>query len=204
MPYFKQPDNTHCFQACLKMILKYFFPEKDFTFEELDKISDKSKDKWTWVCAALLELKKMGLKVKCYSIFDYDDFVKNGTDYIHRAYDKEAAEKNIEMSDIESEIENANKMLDENIFELRDSTFEEVEKWFKGNYVIILTVNSRQINNESGYAGHFVILTGFDKNNVYIHDPSIKNGAASRKVDKDLFIKAWCERTKKNVVLIKK
>ena len=64
IPYFKQPDNTHCFQACLKMVLKYFFPEKEFTFEELDKITDKPKDKWTWSCTALVELKNIGLKIK--------------------------------------------------------------------------------------------------------------------------------------------
>ena len=56
IPYFKQPDNTHCFQACLKMILKYFFPEKEFTYEELDEISDKPRN--------LITLKAMDIKVE--------------------------------------------------------------------------------------------------------------------------------------------
>jgi len=205
MPYFKQPDNTHCFQACLKMILKYFFPEKDFTYEELDKISDKPKDKWTWRCNALVELKKMGLNIKTYSSFDYNDFIKNGADYIRKRYDKEVAEKMIGMSDIESEIENTEKMLKENIFELKELLFEDAENFFKKNYVIILLVNSRIINNKSGYSGHFVILTGFDKDSIFIHDPSIENGSPNRKVKKDLFVKAWKYPEKENdVILIKK
>jgi len=205
MPYFKQPDNTHCFQACLKMVLKYFFPEKNFTFEELDKLSDKPKDKWSWSCAALAELKNMKLKVKHYSTFDYNNFVKNGAKYIRKTYEKEIAEKMIEMSDINSEIENAKDMIKEDIFELKELTFEDIEKWFKENYTILLLINSKIINNETGYSGHFVVLTNFDKDSVFINDPSIKHGSKNRKVNKDLFIKAWIFPKRENdVILIKK
>ena len=203
IPYFKQSDNTQCFQACLKMVLKYFFPEKDFTFEELDKISHKLKDKWTWFCAALPEIKKMNLKIKQYSTFDYNIFVKKGVDYIRETYDEEAAETIIEMSDIDYEIENTKKYLKEQIFEFKESSFEDVEKWFKENYVIILLINAKIINNLPGYGGHFVVLTGFDKDNVFVHDPSIKHGSPNRKAEKDLFVKAW-KNSKNNVVLIKR
>jgi len=205
IPYFKQPDDTHCFQACLKMVLKYFFPEKDFTFEELDKMSDKPKDKWTWSCAALVELKNMGLKIKHYSIFDYNNFVKNGAEYIRKTYDKKVAEKMIEMSDIESEIENAKMMIEEDIFELKELPFNNIENWFKNNYVMILLINSKMINNEPEYAGHFVVVTRLDKDNIFIHDPNISYGSPNRKVEKDLFIKAWKYPEKENdVILIKK
>ena len=205
IPYFKQPDNTHCFQACLKMVLKYFFPEKEFTFEELDKITDKPKDKWTWSCTALVELKNIGLKIKHYSIFNYNVFSKNGADCIRKTYDKEVAEEMIENSDIESEIENAKKMIEEDIFELKELSFNDVENWFKEGYIILLLINSKMINNELGYSGHYVVLTGFDEDNIFIHDPQIKNGLPNRKVKKDLFIKAWRYPEKENdVILIKK
>jgi len=204
IPYFKQPDNTHCFQACLKMVLKYFFPEKDFTYEELDKITDKPKDKWTWICAASVELKNMKLKTRLYSKLDYNSFIKNGADYIRKFYDKKTAEKLIEMTDIESEIENTKKMIKENIFELKELTFNDIENWFKENYVMILLINSKMINNKSGYAGHFVVLTGFDKEYVFVHDSGIENGSPNRKVKKDLFIKAWKYQKIEHTILIKK
>ncbi len=202
MPYFKQSDDTHCFQACLKMVLKHFFPEKDFSYNELDQISNKAEDKWTWCCAALIDIKKMGLKVNFYSNFDYNDFIKNGANYIRKKYDKEISEKTIEMSDIESEIENAKKMIKENIYELKELSFNDIEKYFKENYTIILLINSRMINNKPGYAGHFVVLTGIDENNVYIHDPGINDGSPNRKVEKNLFIKAW--KYQRFIILIKK
>ena len=202
IPYFKQPDDTHCFQACLKMVLKYFFPEKDFSYEELDKISDKAKDKYTWFSAAVIKVKKMGLKVKAYSNFDYNEFIKNGAEYIRKKYDKEIAERTIEMSDIKSEIENAKEMIKEDIYELKELSFKDIENWFKENYMAILLVDSNMINNKSGYEGHFVVLIGIDDNNVYVHDPSRVSGSANRKINKDLFKKAW--KYQKLVILFKK
>jgi hypothetical protein len=52
--YSNTADGTHCFQAGLKMILKHFIPEKDLTFEGLDKISMKIDGLWTWPIAALI------------------------------------------------------------------------------------------------------------------------------------------------------
>jgi hypothetical protein len=187
------------------MVLKYFFPEKDFTFEELDKISDKKKDKWSWVSSAAIALKNMKLEVKHYSIFDYNDFIKNGSDYIRKNYEKEVSEKMIKLSNIKSEVENAKKMVKENIFELKGLSFEDIESLFKQKYMIILLINCDIINNEPGYDGHYVILTGIDDDNVFIHDPGIENGSPNRKVNRDLFIKAWRYPEKENdIILIKK
>ena len=205
IPYFKQPDDTHCFQACLKMILKYFFPEKDFSWGELDKISDKAENKWTWVSSAAVELNKMGLKVKHYAVFDYNDFVKIGDDYIRRTYEEPVAEKMIMLTDIKSEIENADRMLKENIFELRELSLEDVENWFKDGYAAIFLVNCSIMNKEPGYEGHYVALTGFDGENVFINDPDRWKGSPNRKVEKSLFVKSWRFPKKENtVILIKK
>jgi len=205
IPYFSQPDNTHCFQACLKMALKYFFPEKDYSWEDLDKFSDKPKDKWTWICAAFVELKKMGLSVKVYTNFDYESFVKEGVSYLRKVFSKEVAEKNIEMSDIDSEVENAKNMIKEDIYEKREITFEDIEKWFKENYLIILIVNSMILNGKPGYSGHFVILTGIEENNILIHDPSTYYGSPNRKINKDIFLNAlFYPEKEKEVYLIKK
>ena len=205
IPYFKQPDDSHCFQACLKMILKYFFPERDFTYEELETISDKPENKWTWLCAVSVKLKNMGLKVKHYSVFDYNDFVKSGEDYIRKTYEKSIAEKMIRLTDIKSEVENSDRMLKENVFELKEVSLRDVENWFKDGYTAIFLINCSIINKESGYEGHYVVLTGFDDENVFINDPDRWKGSPNRKVEKDLFVKAWSFPEKENtVILIKK
>jgi len=40
-------DNTHCLQACLKMVLKYFIQEKEYSYEDLDRVTAKVPGLWT-------------------------------------------------------------------------------------------------------------------------------------------------------------
>ncbi len=77
VPFFSNTDdNTHCFQAMLRMILKYFLPEKDFSFAELDKFSGKVKGKWTWSSRALINLQKMGFELVNICCFDWQKFIR--------------------------------------------------------------------------------------------------------------------------------
>ena len=57
-------DGTHCFQAALKMILKYFLPNEEYPFGLLDEKTAKVNGLWTWLMAGLLWLKEKGFKIK--------------------------------------------------------------------------------------------------------------------------------------------
>ncbi|MBN2203090.1 MAG: peptidase C39 family protein [Candidatus Aenigmarchaeota archaeon] len=205
IPYFIQPDNTHCFQACIKMALKHFFPEKNFSYEELDRISDKKEGKWSWVSAAFVELKKMGLDVSVYSDFDYTAFSKRGADYIREKFSKEAADKNLEMTDIDSEMKNASKMVKTGIYNNKIFELDDVKNWFEKGYLEILVVNSNILNNKSGFNGHAVVLTGIEDNKFLVHDPSMIYGSANREVKKDIFTNAlFYPGKERDAYLIKK
>ena len=39
IPFYPNPDNTHCFQAVIKMILKYYFPKEEYSWKELEKLT---------------------------------------------------------------------------------------------------------------------------------------------------------------------
>ena len=79
--YSNTEDDTHCFQAVIKMVLKFFWPDKEFTWAELDKITAKVEGLWTWQMAGLLWLDANGFEVKDIEAFDYDQFIKKGGDY---------------------------------------------------------------------------------------------------------------------------
>lgn len=205
IPYFQQPDNSHCFQACLKMILKYFFPKKDFTWKELDKICKKKKDKWTWPFAALVELKKMGLDVKYYDNFDFILFSKNGYDYLRKKFPSDVAETQINMSDMESEIKNARIMIDEGIGKNIKVKFDEIENLFEEGFVIKVAINSCIIHGMEGYASHSVVITDIENDFVTINDPDPNRGSKDMKVNKELFIKSWHYPKDENyAILLKK
>ena len=62
--YSNTPDEMHCYQASLRMILNYFLPEKDYSWEELEKITAKVEGLWTWQYAGTLWMQKQGFEIK--------------------------------------------------------------------------------------------------------------------------------------------
>jgi len=59
IPFFPNTeDNTHCLQATLMSVLKIIYPKENFTYEQLDELCDKPKNKYTWPFAFLVNLKK--------------------------------------------------------------------------------------------------------------------------------------------------
>lgn len=201
--YSNAKDDTHCYQACLKMILKHIFPKKNFTFKKLDKLTNKPKAKWSWYPAGLVSLHKMKLIVKLYSMFDYKKFSQEGKKYIYSLFPKENAETIIENSDILSAVKDTKRMLKRKIFRKERIDFIKVEEFFKRSYDIILWVNSGLLNRTNKFTGHFVVLIGFDKNYIYVHDPGLPP-RPNRKVSKKHFLKAWEYNGYGDVVLIKK
>jgi hypothetical protein len=187
--YSNTKDNTHCYQAALRMILKKIYPRKEFSYKKLEKIFDKPKGKWSWPCAALINLKRMGLDVKLITVFDYRKFSKDGNAYLKSYYTKEVADAQIKHSDIKSEMKNAKKMLRYNLYQKKKLTMRNIEKLFKQKWFIIASVNSHTLSEKKGYSGHAVTIIGIDKNHVYLHDPGLPP-RPNRKVKKRIFMKA--------------
>lgn len=188
--YSNTPDDTHCFQAALKMILKYFWPDKDFTWEELEKITGKKEGLWTWPMAGMLWLKNNNFDVKNIEVFDYKKFIESPAQYLIDTYGKEVGEAQIKHSDLSQEIEYAKEFLRKISTENRIPTLDDIKKLLSNGYLVGCNVNSYALNKKLGYAGHFVIIKGFNNNELVIHDPGLPP-RENRVVDSDTFEKAW-------------
>lgn len=193
LPFYSNlKSDTHCFQAALKITLKYFFPKKKFSYKILDKMSYHPNLKyWTWPMAGLLSLVRFGLKVKFHSHLDYQKFAKDGEQYLSRIYPEEHVRTIVKFTaDMQREMEHANKMIKLGIFSNRKITLEEVERKFANSGICIFLINSNVLSRKRGYVGHFVVLTGIDKNYVQIHDPGLPP-RQNRKIPRKLFEKSW-------------
>jgi len=191
VPFYKNTsDNTHCFQAGLKMILKFFIPNRDFSFEELDVISEKKEGLWTWSMAALIWMQKNDFEVVNIEIFDYNKFIDKGEKYLIEEFGKETAEIQIKKSDIEKE-RKSSKVFLEKIKTIKIiPKKQDISNLMNEGYVIVVSLNSRILDDEQGYASHFVIIKGYDDNNFILNDPGLP-GIENRTVSFDIFKKAW-------------
>ena len=178
------PDDTHCFQAALKMILKYYFPEKDFSFEDLDKATDKIENLWTWPMAGIMWLQSLGLEVKNVEIFDYDVFARQGTTYLQEFYGKDVAAEQVANSDIQQSIKYAQQFAGSAITDVRLPDISEIYNLLDDGYLIECNINGAKLNSEPDYYGHSIVISGYEGTDLIIQDPGappLKNRVVSQK-----------------------
>jgi hypothetical protein len=193
--YSNTEDNTHCWQACLKMVLKVAFPEKDFTWEELEQYTGKSPGMATWPMASLVWMQRLGFDVKSIENFDYSKFLERGADYLQELWGKEAADWAIKNSDIEQEYDYSRALLSSAVIvEQRLPSIEDIKKLLDQGYLCICTVNSRALNGKDGVVGHFVLVIGYDDNGLVMHDPGLPP-QKNRYVTYEDFERAWTTPT---------
>jgi hypothetical protein len=172
VPFFPNTsDATHCYQASFKMILKHFQPEKDYGWEQLDKITAKQKDMWTWSLAGLCWLTKNGFDVVNIEVFDYERFSKEKIDYFIEFYGEDVAKESMKHSNFDGEYEWAKELIRTVKNELRLPNIDDIQKFLDEGWLLIANVNHRSLYKESGYVGHFVVIKGYDDDSLIFHDP---------------------------------
>jgi len=191
MPFFPNTrDNTHCYQACVRMALKKILPRREFSYKKLEKMFDKPRGKWSWPSAAIVNLQKMKIEARLIDDLDYRKFSRDGGEYLRSRYGEYVASRQIEMSDIESEMENAREMVRRGIWTKRKVGVGEIEKFMKSGWIVIAHVNSRVLRHRKGYWGHLVVITGHTKGYFYVHNPGIPP-RPNQKISRHVFRKAF-------------
>lgn len=194
VPLILQPEPTHCFQACLAMVLKFFLPERDFSFAELDKMTGKRPGKWTWPLKGVLEMRALGFDAVFLEDFDYTAFARDGEKYLFARLGKEAAEVQISHSDIAAEIETAKLLSMDGIFNLREPSIKDLVELTGSGYVVQCGINAYMLDGEPGYTSHSVIVVSATEKIVTINDPADSH-REYYEVDTEIFDKAWCGNT---------
>ena len=187
-------DNNHCFQASFKMVLSKYYPKKNFSYEEVDRIVGFDKNPYVWDSRGLMWLAKKGFEILRISEFDYKTFSEKGTDYLKGYWSKEAYDYQTSISDIKSEQKKAKKSLVHIKNINRDATIKDVEKLFKQKYTLIVAINPNILDKKKGYGNHSVVIVDILKNHIIFHDPGLPP-EPNRKVTKNLFKKALNEIT---------
>lgn len=188
--FYENTDDTHCFQAVFRMILKHYWPNKDYSWEELEKITAKVEGLWTWPTAGMLWLHNNGFEVHTVETFDYARFVEKGSNYLMELFGEKVGQEQIDHSDLDQEIDFAEQIVGAGLCEPRTPEVPELKQHLDEKYLLICNVNSRALNGKDGYAGHFVLLTGYTDKGFVLHDPGLPP-LENREVAFVDFEKAW-------------
>jgi len=188
--YHNTPDKTHCFQACIKMLAKHYWSKENYLWEELDKLTAKAKDLWTWPMAGVLWMQQKGVEVIDIETFDYKRFVNEKEQYLLSFYGQEAGLEQIKYSNINQELIYAKEFKEKVIIQNRIPVKQDLVALLKKGYLLICCINAQALNKKKGYVGHFVLIKGYDDESLFLHDPGLPY-FENRKVAYELFEKAW-------------
>lgn len=188
IPFHKNlKDDLHCFQACLKMVLSFFVPKKNFTYKKLDEITGHKKGKWTWDTMTKLWLAKHNFLVIKISNFDYRKFAILGEKYLKKFWVSTVYETQKQMSDLKYEQYLSKKILSSRNIKLikRRAKVKDIEKYFNQEFMIVALINPYILKRQKDYSSHSVVITGINKKFVIFHEsglPAKKNKKAPLKL----------------------
>jgi len=187
--YSNTKDNTHCYQAVLKMILAANTGKK-YTWKKLDQITGKDPDKWTWPMIGLIHMKNIGYDVISIGSFDYGRFLKEGKKYLVFRSGVYIANEQVKHSNIKKAQKEASIYLQSDINIKRNAVTKDIKKYIDDGYYVVPNINAKTLSKKEGYSGHFVLIYKYTEKSVIVHDPGLP-GRPSRKISWETFISAW-------------
>jgi hypothetical protein len=180
IPFYKNNENgNQCLQVGMQTAIKYFL-NKDYSLSELDKMSGRRDNLWTWTSQIVVPMYELGLNLKYYAGTNFRLF--QSIDYIKKHFKNDA---NIVLAhtDMPVLIDSINKLEKYDLFELKNLKIDEIITHIDQNHLILVTLdNSKLYKNNKPFEGHMIVLTGYDKSCFYYHESGPENPKPNSKV----------------------
>lgn len=193
VPFFANTaDNTHCVQASLRMLLKYFEPDLEFSWEELERITAKVEGLATWKSAMWIWLYKRGYDLHVIEGFNAKRFIAEGGAYLRDEFGEEAADWQMKMSDIPQERRLYKELLDLVPIDNRIPQISDVIHFLDRGYLVAAAINSCKLAKKSGYVGHAIVITGYDEGFLRLNNPGLPPNEGQIVSNED-FEAAWAD-----------
>ncbi|MBI2658376.1 hypothetical protein HYX08_06825 [Candidatus Woesearchaeota archaeon] len=201
VPFYENKlEGNQCMQASMKSVLKHFL-DKEFSLQELDRLTGRKKGFWTWTSQIVTVLHDLGLDLKYYSKTDLGPFLE-GEPFIRKHFGKDA-DKILKFTDLPEVMKSIKKLKKYGVFEKKRLSFDDIANYIKQQHVPLMLIDWNKIAGIKGsFQGHLVVVTGFDEENVFYHESGPRNPAPDKQVSKKIFMEAWNANGTDNDVVI--
>lgn len=182
VPFYKQEEKNDCGPIALKMVLE-FLGEKH-SIEELRKRCETESSGVTWTAGIAKAAAELGFGVEFYSKHIDANHENYSLDFYKKETDGEEASKEKVGNLLKKCIELGVKV-SERVLEL-DEVLDKINE----NCTAIILLDWGKIKGEVDFTGHFVPITGYDKEKVYVHNQGFINPTENLAISIDKFEEA--------------
>jgi hypothetical protein len=190
VPFYANRDgDMSCALACYRMVLMYF-TDKEYSWAELEALSGFAGDIAAWTVTLWTNLAAQGFDVNMIEAFDYKRYQLEGDRYLRQYFDKpEEYQWQLDHTNV-ADIKDALPVFLQTVHhEQRSPTINDIDDMLADGYLVCAGVNSRVLNDLSGYSGHMVLVIDQKADNFVVHDPGLPP-MDGRIVSKDKFYEA--------------
>lgn len=192
VPYYKSEKDTDCGPLALRMALAYL--GERYTFEKISEEEKQIDTGLVWSVGIARASKRLGFPTKFISTTNFSH-EENDIDY-YKKYSNDKAK--IVLKELSEEIRKIGVEIQE-----RDMSVEELLSYVSENSVPIALVNWYILAGKEGFSGHFLLITGYDEENVYVHNPGLASAMPYLPIKRDVFLRAWESKgTDKDTIVI--
>ena len=184
----------------MRSIINYYqLPDK--TLEELDTLSGRHANGWTWSTQVVHALSKLGVQNTLYTTGE----ITEGLDvkkYLHELFGDDA-NNYLKLTNVKSVQTNTKWVISNNRYKKQAVTKEELIQWLNKKQPVIALLDWNKITNqEGGYQGHAVVVTGYDEKHFFVHHNGPKNAQAHLPIPYKKFLEAQTPATDHDLIRV--
>lgn len=201
VPFFANDgDGNQCLLVCARTAI-YRHTGKDISLSELDDLSGRPANGWTYTQQMVLPLLEEGCRVEYYSITPIEKFLA-GEEFFSRHYG-ELWQTIAPKVNLPAILRATEAVIDKHCFTQRKFSEDDFCQALAAGYTVIVNIDYNTLmGNQGKYGGHSVVLTGYTPSEFIYHENGPKNPRPHVHVDRALFLEAWNHAATDNDVVL--
>jgi hypothetical protein len=158
--------------AVYRSVFDYFYDEK-ISWAELEALTGYEPKKAAWSLTIISYLTKRGMNIRMIEPFDYVRYYAIGESYLEEFFPSAEKDWQLEHGNILEIRPLIPDFLERVKYELKKPTLEDIDSMLVEDRLVIVTLDSRVLNDKPGYFSHAVLVIKDAGDHYIIHDPGL-------------------------------
>lgn len=160
----------HCAVAVYRMLFDHFLHRK-LSWEEAEKMAAHKNDIAAWTVTIWERMSRQGFDIRMVENFDYGRYQAEGDAYLQEYFTPQEYTWQTTRSNLRDIAPYIPAFLKQVKVESRRPTLDDIDNMLEDGRLVFLTLNSRKLNDQEGFASHAVLVIGREGDSYIVHDP---------------------------------